>query len=137
MKCKLCGITGLTQNDFDDAREIVGNDYESMCPDCAIGINDANLTHDNIYKIMTTWMACAEIAELLWYVNDDEMNTVWMLHHISKNMEDLMDKIYQIRDGHWPTSTGFKIHPLPYTEGFLHGISWGNGVRREQKKCQK
>lgn len=137
MECKLCKVVGLSIDDFDRAREIVGNDHESMCIDCAISINDANLSHDQIYKVLTEWMNCAELAELLWMVDGDEMNTVWMLHNISKNSQDMIDKIYEIRSGKCPASPGFEIRPNVYTQGFLHGISFESGDRKENPTCQK
>lgn len=34
-KCQSCGVVGLTANDVDLAREIVGEGWETMCVPCA------------------------------------------------------------------------------------------------------
>lgn len=34
-KCQSCGVVGLTVNDVDVAREIVGEGWETMCVECA------------------------------------------------------------------------------------------------------
>lgn len=34
-KCQSCGVVGLSANDVDLAREIVGDGWETMCVPCA------------------------------------------------------------------------------------------------------
>lgn len=34
-KCQSCGVVGLTANDVDLARKIVGEGWETMCVECA------------------------------------------------------------------------------------------------------
>ena len=44
-KCQSCGVVGLTENDVHLSEEILGEGWETMCIECARGIQRHNETH--------------------------------------------------------------------------------------------
>lgn len=44
-KCQSCGVVGLTEHDVHLAEEILGEGWETMCLECARGIQRHNETH--------------------------------------------------------------------------------------------
>ena len=49
MNCKICNTINLDELDVIMASEIVGQGHETMCVNCALSINEHNLSHDSIY----------------------------------------------------------------------------------------